>query len=357
MGVQVVVVITAREASARLVPDIAVDSQLQPLGVDLCVQKENRGWGSCEAGGIRAGPAREAKPSSGKPGLSSAATRPFPTQPSPSSPAPSAAVVWVPDGPHCPVPQHSRSQPACGSRWGSVSGRAGAGPAGPASGPSSSRQCRRTRSPRPSSPRQPSRRPSPRRAARWARGGGTTGGERGERGSAVSGTGTTAVSPGGGRARGDPAPAQGKHSRCQGRRVPPPALAPAVPVPAIPRGRYPQTQSRSRDAPARRHRYLTQRCGSVAQSVPQRKRSQCSQPIGGVRASPLSSASPATASAAAARAQRTDCRTAAMATAAAMGSLTSHSPRGAHRPSANRGQRGAPRPAHSPGGRVRGVVT
>lgn len=40
LGVQVVVVVTAREASARLVPDIAVDSQLQPLGVDLCVQTE-----------------------------------------------------------------------------------------------------------------------------------------------------------------------------------------------------------------------------------------------------------------------------------------------------------------------------
>lgn len=157
-----------------------------------------------------------------------------------------------------------------------------------------------------------------------------------------------------------PALARGKHSRRQDQS--------AAPGPATrgagtcdPRGRYPQTQSRSRDAPARRRRYLTQRCGSVAQSVAQRKRSQCSQPIGGVRASPLSSASPATASAAAASAQRTDRRTAAMGTAAmaaaAMGSPTSQSPRGAHHPSANRGQRGAPRPAHSPGGHVGGVVT
>lgn len=42
LGIQVVVVVTAREASTCLVPDIAVDSQLQPLGVDLCLQTEKR---------------------------------------------------------------------------------------------------------------------------------------------------------------------------------------------------------------------------------------------------------------------------------------------------------------------------
>ncbi|KAI1234716.1 hypothetical protein IHE44_0003092 [Lamprotornis superbus] len=40
LGIQVIVVVAAREASTRLVPNIAVDSQLQTLGVDLCMQTE-----------------------------------------------------------------------------------------------------------------------------------------------------------------------------------------------------------------------------------------------------------------------------------------------------------------------------
>lgn len=56
---------------------------------------------------------------------------------------------------------HSHSQPACGSRWGTVLGQPGACHVHPVSGPSSSHQCRRTRSLRPSSPRQPSHQPSP----------------------------------------------------------------------------------------------------------------------------------------------------------------------------------------------------
>ena len=62
LGVQVVVIVTAREPGARFVPDITVDSQLQPPGVDLHLQTDRQTDRELGMGQQEAELARQANP-------------------------------------------------------------------------------------------------------------------------------------------------------------------------------------------------------------------------------------------------------------------------------------------------------